>query len=148
MKIIVEKDDNIKSDEIIIRCNNDNYMAKEIEDYIQSINNCNISFFKKDHEYFININDIIFFETDINSISAHTINDVYCVKYKLYELEQILPNNFIRVSKSTIININHIYSINKNITSPSIIEFNKTHKKIFVSRFYFKNLKEKMKEKR
>lgn len=81
-------------------------------------------------------------------IYAHTLNEVYQVKYKLYELEEILPQNFIRISKSTILNINHIYSITRNITSASLVEFKNTHKKVYVSRGYYKVLKLKLLEKR
>jgi DNA-binding LytR/AlgR family response regulator len=146
MKIIVDVDDKAKEDEIIIRCKEKNDLVLKIEKYIKELNDIKLTFYKKDQEYYLNSNDILFFETDGNSISAHTTTDMYYVKYKLYELENLLPNNFIRVSKSTIVNINHILSINKNITSSSLIEFNKTHKQVFVSRFYYKYLKERLKE--
>ena len=73
---------------------------------------------------------------------------VYEVKYKLYELEGILPNNFMRVSKSTILNVNYIYSITRNLTSSSLVEFKNTHKKVYVSRYYYKPLKIKLSEMR
>jgi DNA-binding LytR/AlgR family response regulator len=146
MKITVKTDDHIGLDEIVIKCNEKNDLIRKIVDYVESLNEIKIPFYQKDHEYYLNLNEILFFETDTNSISAHTISNIYYVKYKLYELEKILPKNFVRVSKSTIININHIYSLNKKITSSSIIEFNKTYKQVFVSRFYLKNLKEKLKE--
>jgi DNA-binding LytR/AlgR family response regulator len=146
MKITVEKDDHLKVDEIVIRCKEKNDLVRKIETYIKSLDDIKIPFYQKEQEYFLNLNEILFFETETNSISAHTVSNMYYVKYKLYELEKILPKNFVRVSKSTIVNINHIYSLNKNITSSSVIEFNKTYKKVFVSRFYFKDLKEKLKE--
>jgi len=146
MKVIVELDDNIKSDDVIIRCKEKNELIGQIKRYIENLNDIKIPFYKREYEYYLNLNEILFFETYDNSISAHTVNDIYQVKYKLYELEQLLPRNFIRISKSTIVNINHIYGINKNITSSSEVEFNKTHKKVFVSRFYYKNLKERLKE--
>ena len=67
--------------------------------------------------------------------------ECYRVKYKLYELEEILPKNFCRISKSTILNVNHIYSISKNITGVSLVEFQETYKKVYVSRYYYKILK-------
>ncbi len=143
MKIIVRVDNNIDND-IVILCKEKNSFVKNIENYANSLNIIKIPFYKREQEYYMDLNKIIFFETDINNISAHTINDVYSIKYKLYELEDILPNNFIRVSKSSIVNINNIYSIKRNITSSSIIEFNNTYKKIYVSRFYYKNLKERL----
>lgn len=146
MEIIVEVDDSIKSGEIRIRCKEKNDLVKKIEKYIESLNDVKMVFYQKEQECYLGLNEVIFFETYDNSISAHTVSDIYYVKYKLYELEKILPKSFIRISKSTIVNINHVYSVNKNITSSSVIEFSKTHKKVFVSRFYFKNLKEKLKE--
>lgn len=147
MKVTVVLDGNIKSDEIKIICKEENDLIEKIEKYIDTLTNIKLPFYKSGQEYYLNLNEIIFFETYDNSISAHTVSDMYYVKYKLYELENLLPNNFIRVSKSTIVNINHIYSIDRNITSSSVIEFNKTYKKAFVSRFYYKILKERLKEK-
>lgn len=146
MKIIVETNSHVQLDEVVIRCREENDLVRKIKKYAESLDDTIMPFYQREHEYYLNLNDILFFETEANSISAHTVSDIFYVKYKLYELENILPKNFIRVSKSTIVNINHVYSINRNITSSSVIEFSKTHKQVFVSRFYFKNLKEKMKE--
>ena len=82
----------------------------------------------------------LFFETDENGISAHTRTDAYQVKYKLYELEELLPRFFMRVSKSAILNTNHIYSINRNLTASSVVAFLNTHKQVYVSRYYYKPL--------
>lgn len=142
MSIVFRMDNNINED-IVILYKKRNDVVNNLEKYC---NNIKMIFYKREQEYYLDLNEIIFFETDITSISAHTINDVYNIKYKLYELEQMLPNNFIRVSKSTIVNINSIRSINRNITSSSLIEFYNTYKKIYVSRFYYKNLKERLKE--
>ena len=101
-------------------------------------------FFKDGREYYLPVNEILFFETNNNGIDAHTIDDIYKVKYKLYELEENLPDNFIRVSKSTILNVNHIYSIDKNLTSSSIVQFYNTHKKVYVSRYYYKELRRQL----
>jgi DNA-binding LytR/AlgR family response regulator len=146
MKIIVDIDKTIKPDEIIIRCKEENDLVRKIKEYGDCLNNVNLCFYKREQEYYFDINEILFFETYDCGISAHTANDLYYVRHKLYELEKLLPKNFIRISKSTIVNVKHIYSINKNIASSSEIEFGKSHKKVFVSRFYFKNLKERLKE--
>lgn len=146
MKIIIDIDKKIDDDEIIIKSKNNNDVLEKIKIYAESINNLNLAFYKKEQVYYLNLGDIIFFETYDNRIRAHTINDIYYIKYKLYELENTLPKNFIRISKSTIVNVNHIYSITKNITSSSLIEFDNTYKKVYVSRFYFKYLKERMKK--
>ena len=150
MKIRIEVDKEIQEDEVIIRCKQLNDDVTNIQKALTDIlsKKTQIIFYKNNSEYYIPLSEILFFETEESSISAHTIDNIYQVKYKLYELEDILPNNFMRVSKSTILNIDYIYSITKNLTSSSIVEFQNTHKKVYVSRHYYKLLKFKLLEKR
>lgn len=56
--------------------------------------------YKKETEYYVKLDDILFFETGINGIEAHTKNDIFQTKRKLYELEELLPGIFMRISKS------------------------------------------------
>lgn len=142
MKIRIDIDQN-NVDEIIIKCKK---ITNEITDIQNLLKNSNkkIIFYRDNVEYYLELNNILFFETDGNLVNAHTIDNVFQTKYKLYELEKILPNNFMRVSKSTILNVEHIYSINHSITSSSVVEFANTYKKVYVSRLYYKILKEKL----
>lgn len=79
--------------------------------------------------------------------SAHTVDQVYRTKYKLYELEELLPGYFMRASKSAILNTNKIYSITHSLSN-CIVQFQNTHKQIYVSRYYYKPLRERLEEKR
>ncbi|MGL4449906.1 MAG: LytTR family DNA-binding domain-containing protein [Clostridium sp.] len=151
MKIRIEIDDGILEDEVVIRCRGISDEILEIQNMIldKAKRSSGIEFYKNDKEYYISLSKVLFFETNSNKeIDAHTKDEVYKVKYKLYELEEILPSEFMRVSKSAIININRIHSILKNITSTSLVEFKNTEKKIYVSRSYYKDLKLKLSEKR
>lgn len=149
MKVKIEIDSNISEDEIIIKCKEFNNEMKKIEQSIMQVSKkANIIFYKNNKEYYLHLNEILFFETSGNGIDAHTLNQVYKIKNKLYELEEILPHNFVRISKSTILNVNHIYSIDKNLASSSIVQFNKTHKQVYVSRNYYKILKQRLEERR
>ena len=150
MKIRIEVDSKIEEDEVIIRCSELNEDIKNIQMKLFDILSYKkpITFYKGDTEYYLSLDEILFFETEENGICAHTIDNVYIVKYKLYELEEFLPGYFMRVSKSTILNTNHIYSITHSITSSSMVEFQNTHKQVYVSRYYYKPLKIKLLEKR
>lgn len=147
LKIRVELDDSITEEEVIIRCRE---LTPEIVGLQKAISEqgekFSLSFFKDNIEYFFSIDSILFFETSDRSVDAHTASDVFQIKYKLYELENLLPKSFIRVSKSTILNVSRIYSIDKNITSSSLVSFEGTHKQIYVSRSYFKALKKRLDE--
>lgn len=149
MKIKIETDNSLEETEITIKCRE---ISPDIEKIEQAIMNAskkaNIIFYKKNKEYYLNINSILFFETSDKLIYAHTADDYFTISKKLYELEEILPMQFIRVSKSTILNVNHIYSIERNLTSSSAVQFNASHKQVYVSRNYFKELKKRIDERR
>ena len=149
MKIRIEIDENYDEDEVVIKCREMDENIKAIHKAITNLTaKVDLMFYKNQVEYFLSLSDILFFETSENEIDVHTINDIYQIRQKLYELESILPNNFIRVSKSTILNVNHICSIDKNLASSSLVQFNNTHKKVYVSRNYFKNLRLRISERR
>ncbi|WP_125154882.1 LytTR family DNA-binding domain-containing protein [Clostridium rectalis] len=150
MRLRIEVDNKIKENEVIIRCNELNDDVKNIQSLLQEIvsHKKQITFYKGDTEYYLSLEDILFFETEAKGICAHTKDNIYSVKYKLYELEEVLPGYFMRVSKSTILNTNHIYSITRSISSSSKVEFLNTHKQVYVSRYYYKPLKIKLLEKR
>ncbi|EPY2276440.1 LytTR family DNA-binding domain-containing protein [Clostridium sporogenes] len=150
MKISIEVDNEIKENEVIIRCSELSEDVKNIQIMLNDMfsHKKKITFYRGDTEYYLSLEEILFFETEGNGISAHTIDNIYNVKYKLYELEEFLPGYFMRISKSTILNTNHIYSITRRISSSSKVEFQNTHKQVYVSRYYYKPLKIKLLEKR
>lgn len=149
MKIRIEIDEDIKETEMIIKCKE---ITKEIQKVQQSISQLTVIpkliFYKGETEYYLPLDTILFFETAENNINAHTDQEIYHIKYRLYELEEILPNQFIRISKSTILNVNQVYSIEKNLTSSSSIQFYNSHKQVYVSRNYYKNFKQRLEERR
>lgn len=149
MRIKVEVDENLKETEIQIRCQSLNEEVQRIQQMISNMagKNEKLIFYKEGKEYYFSLKEIIFFESFENGINAHTRDNVYQTKYRLYELEEILPKNFLRVSKSTILNMDHIYSIDRTLAS-SLVQFEKTHKQVYVSRFYDKVLKKRLEERR
>lgn len=150
MKIRIEIDEGIAEDEVIVRCRGLTEEVTAVQKAVSDVVNASqrFPFYKGNTEYYLTLDEILFFETDENGISAHTNNEMYQTKYKLYELEDILPGVFMRVSKSAILNTKHIYSISKNLTASSVVAFQGTHKQVYVSRYYYKPLISKLEEKR
>ena len=146
MKIRIEVIPEIGETEIIIQCKEVDEAISQIQKAISDTTTRKQSFifFKEEREYFFSLDEIVFFETAENQMHAHTGSDVFQVKYRLYELEEILPGNFMRVSKSTILNTDRIHSITKNLASANTVSFTGTHKQVFVSRYYYRALKDKL----
>lgn len=150
MKVRIDINDNLKEEEIIIRCSKLDDRIKMVYETLSDISkeSKHLILYKGDVEYYIPLDNILFFETADNCIRAHTVDNVFKTTYRLYELEELLPGYFMRVSKSTILNLNHIYSISHNLTASSEVQFMNTHKQVYVSRYYYKSLKCRLEEKR
>ena len=142
MKLRIEITDELTENEVVIRCNQIDDNIKKLQSYIKDLSSPQIVFYKDQQEFFIPLDDILFFETEGERVYAHTAKDAFRVKYKLYELEDILPRNFARASKGTIVNTSKIYAINRQLTSSSQVRFTNTHKQIYISRHYFNTLKD------
>ncbi len=146
LKVKIEIDPDMQDCEVTIKCAEVDSAVLGIQKLLTEAGNIRgqISFFKEESEYFFPVNNVLFFETDGGTIWAHTANDEFEVKYKLYELEEMLPAYFMRISKSTILNTHKVYSITKNLTGASKIEFAGTHKIVYCSRNYYKALKDQL----
>lgn len=111
MKIVIDESPNHEETEIIIKCN-------LINDDIQRL----ISIIKGPEEkihgtldgttYFLDPNDIFYFESVDKKTFAYTSSQVFETSLRLYELEEKLAQcDFFRASKSTIINISKIKNL-------------------------------------
>lgn len=87
-----------------------------------------------------------FFETENKTVQAHTRTEMYQTERKLYELEEELPGSFMRISKSSIVNLRQIYAITKNLAGASRIEFAGCHKCVYVSRSFYRALSERLRK--
>ena len=133
-------------EEIIIRCNKMDDTVQKLQAYVQSLATPSLTFYKGNQEFYLSVEEVLFFETDGEQVYAHTVSDAFQVRYRLYELEEILSRRFIRAAKGLIVNTARIYAINRNLTSSSQVQFVGTHKQVYVSRHYYKALKERMQE--
>lgn len=148
MKFRIEVDENISENEIVLRCKNLDEDVLELQRQLSGITKASgaLEIYSSEADYYLKFSEIIFLETDGGVVIVHTKDQIFHTKQKLYELEEVLPFYFFRVSKSTILNTREIRCIHKNITGASEIEFTGSLKKSYVSRNYYKPLLEKMKQ--
>jgi DNA-binding LytR/AlgR family response regulator len=146
MRTRIEQIGDGEPEEVIIRCRQ---VTPEIEAVARQLERMEKhralpAFFKGDMQYYLSLAEILFFETDDERVFAHTVNDSFETRMRLYELESILPGNFVRVSRSAIANIQHVFSIQKGLTRVVQVSFRKSHKVLYCSRLYSNNLISKM----
>ena len=146
MRVKIEIEEGLAEEEVIIKCGCLSESVINLQNYISKQGNSKrcLPLSSGDTEYYIPMEEIYFFETEGREIRAHTADKLFFCNYKLYELEELLPGNFMRISKSAIANLDHIYSITRNLTASSEVEFNGSNKKALVSRAYYKALIERL----
>jgi len=146
VKLRIEISDAEPEGEVIIRCGRVDDNVRKIQEYVLSLSAPRLTFYKGTQQFFLPVEEVLFFETEGEQIFAHTVSDAFKVRHRLYELEEMLPRSFVRAAKGTIVNTHAIYAINRNLSSVSRISFQGTHKHIYVSRHYYSALKDKMDE--
>lgn len=140
----------IENDEVVIRCRNKTHKICVLENIIKNYldQEQELTLYIQNTEYYIPKRDILYFETEDGKIKAHTTDRIFTTEYKLFELEQIMPACFIRVSKSCVLNTAKVEAITRNLAGASDVFFKDCQKKVCVSRSYYKQLKEKIQEMR
>lgn len=143
MKVTIIDTGPNEEEEIIIKC------SHVSEDMMRLINKLKtgknkLPAYKDGEIFFIEPEEVFYFESVEQKVFAYCKTDVYEVKSKLYELQEELPErDFIRASKSFILNLNQIKSL-----SPAFggryEALLKNGEKIIISRQYVPVLKEKL----
>lgn len=148
LKIKIEIDPALTENEVVIRCASVDDSVHKLHQFAlqQASGVPKIVFYKGGQEFYFSPDRILFFETEGEAVHAHTEQDSFLIKHRLYELEELLPRHFLRVSKSCIANVAKIYSIQRDLTASSRISFAGTHKQIYASRRYYAALKNRIQE--
>lgn len=90
----------------------------------------------------LDFSDIHCFVVENNKVYAYTDNKKYSIRYRIYQLIEKLPSNFIKVNQSCIANIKKIERFDASIAGSLIIKF-KCGYKDSVSRRQLKEFKER-----
>ena len=82
------------------------------------------------------------FIVEDNRVYALTDKDKYQLKQRLYQLEEMLPDNFVKINQSCIANIRQIKKFDTSISGTLVINFKNGYKD-YVSRRQMKTVKER-----
>ena len=142
MKIEIDIDEKYKESKVII-CTNK--ITNEIQELLTKLNN------EKNNKIYGNKNDKIFIleENKIETIYSenkkvfirYENGDIYETKKRIYELENILSNKFVRISNSEIVNFDKVQDLDFKIVGTIILNFY-TKRHTYVSRRYVKKIRE------
>lgn len=102
-------------------------------------------FYRQEEQFPVDAADIVYLETDAAGVRAYTTQGIFEAKQKLYELKAALASfSFAQISKSTIVNINYVRSIQAEFSGNYRVTLKDRKQSLTVSRKYFKEFKEKI----
>lgn len=135
-------------EEIVIRCRERDARVAELERVLGSVlrGSGEMTLYLAGTEYFVAKSDILFFESEGDKIYARTADKRYVTDYRLFELEDVLPGYFVRISKSAIANVKAISSLRREVTGNGEISFKNCDRQAWFSRSYYKRLRDKINE--
>ncbi|MDD7915294.1 LytR/AlgR family response regulator transcription factor [Polaribacter ponticola] len=128
-------ENNISSDQIL-------NVLKEIASKKEVKQMTTITVKKDDRLIFIKLDEVAFFEADANYTNIHTNLDTFLSTETIANLEQKLPDNFLRIHRGSIINKDFVNDIQKYFNSRFIITLKNNQKtKITSGRSYMQAIK-------
>ncbi|MCH5260813.1 MAG: LytTR family transcriptional regulator DNA-binding domain-containing protein [Lachnospiraceae bacterium] len=143
MKIIIEQIGPEEEEQIVVRCRNldDSIvaLAKELKRRRDKLT-------VKDGERILQVDpsEVYYFEAVDNKVFLYTKEKVYETKWKLYELEEQFGHaNFIRVSKSVIMNLSKVDSFHPDFNG-RYEALMKNNERVLISRQYVPELKKRL----
>ena len=127
--------------EVIINCPKADANVLKLKKHIEAFGEKLDAVDENNRRHFIPPLDVLYFESVDNRTFLYTETQVLEIRKRLYELEEILSDkDFVRISKSQLVNINKIKSLkpelNRSITAEMI-----NGEILCVSRRYTKQIK-------
>lgn len=149
-KVRIEIEPGLEAEEVIIRCSTLTPEIANLQRLAETgslpLQNRILPVILGETEYFLPINELLFFEAADGRTAVHTVDRMYYTEKTLRDLADELPSNFVRVSKSCILNVRSVSSLKRSLTGVSEVTFAHSSKKAFVSRMYYKPFRERLLE--
>lgn len=143
MKITLEPA-NIPETEIIIR---GDVTSPEVAGILQQLgkkNSGKLFLLREEEQFLVDVEEIVYLETGGSWVNVHTQNQTYESRLKLYELKEILGSAFAQISKSVIVNVNCVKSIQAEFSGNYRLKLKNRREVLTISRKYFKEFKDKI----
>ena len=118
--------------------------TEDLVSYLQSLEEKYVICLELDQQYKLFPHQIYFIEGYSNEAFVHTDQKEYCIHQKLYELEEKLRfYGFIRINKSTLVNLHHIERIIPEVQRRYVLIL-KNQKRLLLTRYYVKSFMEEL----
>ena len=142
MKIIIEEPEPGAEEQIIIQCHNISPKLLSILNSLKTPNNMLVANIGNEI-HMVNPLNIFYIESVDKKTFIYCRNEVYDSKQKLYELEELAIRDFLRISKSVIVNMRKIKTLVPSLSGRAeAVLLN--NERVVISRQYVNKLKQNL----
>lgn len=134
--------DKTKEESIVITVHEKTDKIKQIEDIINS-NKYQFLAYNQEEIVPININEVFAFFTNDSKVYVSLNDNELLIKERIYQVEELLDNSFIKINQGCIVNINKVLKFDSSITG-SIKVILKNGFSDYISRRELKNVKRRI----
>ncbi len=138
-KLILDKN---HKEEVVVYSHEISDIVKEIERIVNDVK-VEILGYRDKEIVKLSFCDICCFTIENNKLFAITHKGRYQIKERLYQVESLVDNSFIRINQSTLANINNIEKFEATVGGALMIVFKNGYKD-YVSRRQLKVVKERL----
>ncbi len=132
-----------REEETIIYAHKQSELTEKIQKLVLEQNSNILLGYYNQEAVVLDVNDVICFSVENDKTYAKTAKQDYIVKNRLYQIEQKLPYDFVKINQSCIANIKQIAKFDTSFSGTLRITFKNGHTD-FVSRRNLKNVKERV----
>lgn len=134
--------DEFRNEEVVVYAKKNNKLTQKIE---QLVNDSNLELvgYKNKEATFLNTSDVFCFTVFDGKVYALTENDRFVLKLRLYQVEDMLSEGFVRINQSCIANIKAIKQFDASVSGNLTVSFKNGYKD-YVSRRQLKAVKERL----
>ncbi len=134
--------DEMRDEEVVIYAHKRTKFVEEITRFVSS-DNQKINGYLQGEIVKLDINDVSLFSLDCGKLYAICDDERYLLKLRLYAVEKLLDNNFIKINQSSIANIRKMKKFDVTIGGTIKVIF-KNGQVDYVSRRNVKSVKERL----
>ena len=138
--IIIDKD---REEEVIVYAKEKSALTDEIQRLVSDNTLDLIGYDKNGEGVKLTADEVYCFAVEDNKIFAITEKDRLRLKCRLYQLEEFLPENFVKINQSCVANIRKIARFDTSVSGTLLIKFKNGYKD-YVSRRHIKAVKERL----
>ncbi|VTS48559.1 LytTr DNA-binding domain-containing protein [Streptococcus anginosus] len=144
MKVQLHIDEKFSEEKIIIEAPALSDSVQQLLTFAQHLGSTKTIRAKKEEEiYLLDTAEIQRIYTENRQVWVETATDTYLLGFPLYQVLELLPTDFLQISQSEIINIEHINHL--KLTGSGLIQIAMKNGQItYSSRRYLKVIKEKL----